>query len=128
MNNSNTWRTEQPSVPARGSIAPFETTMIDNRLNSLRELTQLLLNELASLEVEPSANDCSGGLQAMVQRFESDLIRQALHRTAGNQARAARILSVKPTTLNAKIRRYNILVVEGSNETSDATQAHVFAA
>jgi DNA-binding NtrC family response regulator len=43
-----------------------------------------------------------------VKRFESDLIRAALVRTGGNQSRAARLLGVKHTTLNAKIKRYGI--------------------
>ena len=45
-----------------------------------------------------------------VQRFEVDLICSALSRTAGNQTRAARLLGVNLTTLNAKIKRYKIPV------------------
>jgi DNA-binding protein Fis len=36
-----------------------------------------------------------------VQRFETGLIRLALDHTHGNQARAARLLHIRPTTLNA---------------------------
>jgi DNA-binding NtrC family response regulator len=43
-----------------------------------------------------------------VRRFETDLIRWALMRTGGHQRRAARILNLKVTTLNAKIKRYRI--------------------
>jgi transcriptional regulator with GAF, ATPase, and Fis domain len=43
-----------------------------------------------------------------VQRFEKELIRCALVRTGGRQRRAARLLNVKVTTLNAKIRRYGL--------------------
>jgi DNA-binding NtrC family response regulator len=43
-----------------------------------------------------------------VQRYESELIRQALQRTHGNQRRAAKLLGVKVTTLNCKIRRLGI--------------------
>jgi transcriptional regulator with GAF, ATPase, and Fis domain len=43
-----------------------------------------------------------------VRQFEVNLIRTALGRTSGSQIRAARLLGLKPTTLNAKIKRYNI--------------------
>jgi DNA-binding NtrC family response regulator len=43
-----------------------------------------------------------------VQRYESELIRQALQRTGGNQRRAAKLLGVKVTTLNCKIKRLGI--------------------
>ncbi len=43
-----------------------------------------------------------------VRRFETDLIRWALMRTGGHQRRAARMLNLKVTTLNAKIKRYRI--------------------
>src|SRR5260221_11923511 len=35
-----------------------------------------------------------------VRRFEIDLIRRALDQTGGHQSRAARLLGIKPTTLN----------------------------
>jgi len=43
-----------------------------------------------------------------VRRFEIDLIRQALERTGGHQSRAARLLGMNATTLNSKIKTYNI--------------------
>jgi DNA-binding NtrC family response regulator len=43
-----------------------------------------------------------------VQRYESELIREALQRTRGNQRRAAKLLGVKVTTLNCKIKRLGI--------------------
>ena len=53
-----------------------------------------------------------------VRKFEADLIRAALVRTGGNQSRAARLLGVKHTTLNAKIKRYGITlaIAEGRGE------------
>ena len=41
--------------------------------------------------------------------YEVELIRRALKLTSGNQARAARLLGVKATTLNSKIKRYGLL-------------------
>jgi DNA-binding NtrC family response regulator len=43
-----------------------------------------------------------------VRRFEIDLIRRALEQTSGHQSRAARLLGLNATTLNSKIKSYNI--------------------
>jgi DNA-binding NtrC family response regulator len=47
-------------------------------------------------------------LSEEVRRLEIDLIRYALRRTGGHQGEAARLLGMKPTTLNSKIKRYHI--------------------
>ena len=54
--------------------------------------------------------DLSRGLSFYdeVRRFEVDLIRRALEQTGGHQSRAARLLGMNPTTLNSKIKTYNI--------------------
>jgi DNA-binding NtrC family response regulator len=43
-----------------------------------------------------------------VRRFEVDIIRRALEQTGGHQSRAARMLGMNATTLNSKIKTYNI--------------------
>lgn len=43
-----------------------------------------------------------------VRKFEMDLIRRALDQTGGHQSRAARLLGLNATTLNSKIKTYNI--------------------
>lgn len=43
-----------------------------------------------------------------VKRFEIDLIRRALDQTGGHQSRAARLLGLNATTLNSKIKNYNL--------------------
>jgi DNA-binding NtrC family response regulator len=45
-----------------------------------------------------------------VSKFEINLIKQALEITGGNQSRAARLLGMNTTTLNSKIKSYNITV------------------
>ena len=69
----------------------------------------MLLREVESLasRQEPQ-NGQPLGLQEEVQRYESELIRHALQRTGGNQRRAAKLLGVKVTTLNCKIKRLGI--------------------
>ncbi len=90
-----------------GPILLGEATL-DNRLDALKEVALTLLGAVDSLRSAQPSRDHSMKLQDEVQRFETDLIRAALERTGGNQARAARLLGVKHTTLNAKIKRYKI--------------------
>jgi transcriptional regulator with GAF, ATPase, and Fis domain len=81
---------------------------IESRLDALKEVALTLLGAVDSLRSAQPPQDKSLRLQDEVQRFETELIRTALERTGGNQARAARLLGVKHTTLNAKIKRYGI--------------------
>lgn len=80
-----------------------------HNLYSLREAAITLLREVESLasQQEPQFNEPLG-LQEEMQRYESELIRQALQRTRGNQRRAAKLLGVKVTTLNCKIKRLGL--------------------
>lgn len=47
-------------------------------------------------------------LRDEVQQFEINLIRSALQASDGHQRRAARLLGVKPSTLQEKRKRYKI--------------------
>ena len=81
-------------------------------LDSLREAAITLLREVESLASrQPHTNHQQPlGLQEEVQRYESELIRTALQKTRGNQRRAAKLLGVKVTTLNCKIKRLGIQI------------------
>jgi hypothetical protein len=46
-------------------------------------------------------------LRDAVESFEGNLIEQALARTGGNKAKAARLLNVSRTTLVEKVKRMN---------------------
>ena len=59
--------------------------------------------ETRGLEIEKGIK-----LDEVVRQFETNIIRQALIITGGNQARAARLLGIKPNTLNYKIKLYNL--------------------
>lgn len=78
-------------------------------MNSLKVLALTLLREVEHLE-EQDANGSAGALdlQTAVHRFEAEMIRSALMRTGGRQRPAARLLGMKATTLNTKIKRYQI--------------------
>jgi len=80
-----------------------------HNINTLREAAMTLLREVESLasQQEPPTTQRLG-LQEEMQRYESELIRDALHRTRGNQRRAAKLLGVKVTTLNCKIKRLGL--------------------
>jgi len=83
------------------------------KLNSLREAALTILGELESLgisqPVEINPAPCTLRLYEEVRKFEIHLIRNALNRTGGSQTRAAKLLGVKLTTLNSKIKRYRIM-------------------
>jgi DNA-binding NtrC family response regulator len=79
-----------------------------HNLNGLREAAMTLLREVESLASKQPHTDHNLGLQEQVQRYETELIRDALQRTRGNQRRAAQLLGVKVTTLNCKIKRLGI--------------------
>ena len=92
---------------------------IRNRIQRLLDLTDSLFRETESLARDKAFAEESQRLQNLnlsegidfydeVQRFETGLIRLALDQTRGHQARAARLLHIKPTTLNSKIKLYGI--------------------
>ena len=83
----------------------------ETQIGVLRDLVLTLLKQLEFLDNKsaPQAGHDGSSLQDEVRRFEIELINSALCRTHGHQHRAARLLGVKPTTLNSKIKRYNIM-------------------
>ena len=83
---------------------------LHSRLDDLRAMVRSLLTELDSL-ARPDAPDPDGklNLDDELKRYEIGLIRAALDKAGGSQTRAARMLGVKVTTLNTKIKRYQIM-------------------
>jgi DNA-binding NtrC family response regulator len=91
------------------------------RLLAVKDLAALLLDELNSAvgsEESPAAgmNNYAEKLYSgaglnyyqELRRFEVELIRCALALTGGKQTKAARLLGLKTTTLNTKIKQFNI--------------------
>jgi PAS domain S-box-containing protein len=85
------------------------------KLDLLREISVALsaaVELLAESRRTPTAPELDMGrgidFYDEVSRFESNLIRRALEQTGGNQKRAADLLGIKKTTINAMIRRYRI--------------------
>lgn len=82
-----------------------------SKTKQLKNLALSLLMEVQSLSEVPTLDIQKGiDFYEEVSRFEIDLIQRALTHTGGNQVRAARLLNMKVTTLNSKIKHYNISV------------------
>jgi DNA-binding NtrC family response regulator len=89
------------------------------RLENIRKMAVVLFEEAESLDRDqvlaeasgmPDSLDLDSGINFFeeVRRFEMQLIMVALNRCNGNQARAARLLGLPSTTLNYKIKSYQI--------------------
>jgi DNA-binding NtrC family response regulator len=92
-----------------------------DRIRRVVELADALLVEAATLARDKAFTeeatrlrplDILGGINFYdeVQRFETHLIKMALAETGGNQSQAAKLLGIKATTLNSKIKLFNIEV------------------
>jgi DNA-binding NtrC family response regulator len=90
------------------------------RLEKIRGMASALLREAESLDHEHALAEASEAVANLnvrsglnffeeVRRFEMRLISRALELTGGNQARAARMLGLGTTTLNYKIKSYEML-------------------
>ena len=88
---------------------PQELRTSRRRITALKQLTLELVREVQSIG-EVNILEIDNGLDFYneVTRFEVDLITRALALTQGHQARAAKLLNLKGTTLNSKIKLYNI--------------------
>lgn len=86
------------------------SVVVENRLEILAALSKSLFQEIEALrqgEFEITGEKINFADE--VQRFEENLIRSALMKTGGRQRQAAKILNLKVSTLNSKIKRYGIL-------------------
>jgi DNA-binding NtrC family response regulator len=82
-----------------------EVDEASTKLKAVRDLAVALVGQLDALGGLPSLTSKSSiDLKNEVRTFETRLISWALERTGGNQRRAAQILGVKHSTLNAKLR------------------------
>ena len=90
-----------------------------DRIQRVVDLADALLSEAETLARDKAFTeeatrlkplDILGGINFYdeVQRFETHLIKMALSETGGNQAKAARLLGIKATTLNSKIKLFQI--------------------
>ena len=108
MNSTATWESEElESVVTTDEDCASSTSQ--NSVATLRELVLRLLCEVQSInDVSPLTIDNGFDFYDEVSRFEIDLIKRALLQTGGHQVRAAKLLNLKVTTLNSKIKHYQI--------------------
>jgi DNA-binding protein Fis len=106
-----------PNKAANLRLASAEES--GGRVRRLVDLASSLMREAQVLARDKAFADESASLQTLdlakgidfydeVQRFETALIKLALEQAEGNQARAARLLGLRATTLNSKIKVYDI--------------------
>lgn len=90
-----------------------------DRLQKIVNLAFSLLNETEALGRDKAFTEASVHLRNLdvgagidfyreVEQFETGLIKLALDHSRGCQAKAARLLGIKPTTLNSKIKLFGI--------------------
>jgi len=100
-------------LPSR-KVAPAD------RLEKIKNMASALLQEAESLAHGNALAQAATAVENLnersrmnffdeVRRFEMRLIGRALELAGGNQARAARILGLGTTTLNYKIKSYEML-------------------
>jgi DNA-binding NtrC family response regulator len=98
---------------------PSRKAAASERLSKIRNLASSLLDEAETLDHENALAEASATVDNLnlnsgldffdeVRRFEVRLISRALEVTGGNQARAAKLLGLGTTTLNYKIKTYEL--------------------
>jgi DNA-binding NtrC family response regulator len=110
MKSTATWkRDELQFTGTDSSQGGAEPAPSPSNITNLKELTLRLLREVQAFG-DVHSPSIEGGVDFYdeVSRFEIDLIKRALLQTGGHQGRAAKLLNLKITTLNSKIKHYNI--------------------
>jgi transcriptional regulator with GAF, ATPase, and Fis domain len=109
MKEQNMWEIEDQDSNAQTPNSDSSEDQAPNAIDNLKQLTLKLFREVQSLSEIQTVNINDGlDFYDEVSRFEIELINRALLYTGGHQGRAARLLNLKVTTLNSKIKHYNI--------------------
>ena len=100
-------QTSEIQVETSTTIPPS----LELQIGALKEVALGLLRQLDHLKpLDSNASPIEfRNLHDEVREFEIELINTALSKTHGHQRQAAKLLGIKVTTLNAKMKRYNIL-------------------
>lgn len=97
---------------------PRTESDLERRVQQLVLMAKALAREIDTLQAELSIASKHGtqinfdkdgiDFYREVERYEIELITNALDLCGGNQAHAAKLLTMKPTTLNAKMKHYGL--------------------
>ena len=104
----------------RGLPSRIRTSDPVQRLKKIRDMASALVEETASLQHENKMAEASAAAESanlesginffdVVRSFEIRLIERAMELAGGNQSRAAKMLGLNTTTLNYKIKTYQLL-------------------
>ncbi|HEX8129043.1 MAG TPA: helix-turn-helix domain-containing protein [Pyrinomonadaceae bacterium] len=98
----------EPRDP-RANRLTLNENALPGQIELLQKAALSLLKEVQTISTL-EATDIVRGIKFYdeVERFERELIMRALELTGGHQVRAARLLGLKVTTLNSKVKRYRI--------------------
>ena len=84
-------------------------------VDQLVMLAKALATEIETLKAELNKDEIDEQIDKEgidfydeIERFEIELIRSALNHCGGNQSQAAKLLHLKSTTLNAKMKHYGL--------------------
>jgi len=105
-------------IVAREEILPSETDVIESVKEEIfkRIIFALQLEATGLHEVNDLRMHQKIDFFEEVEKFEKNLIKQALTRTNGNQRAAAKLLNLNVTTLYSKIKLYKLKAyAEGSS-------------
>ena len=103
VSSVNVERTFTPTLPAR------DQSLFHNKIANLSSLVTNLNEALEELEtLDAPKLDEQFDFYEEVERFQINLIRSALRITKGSQVKAAKLLKLKATTLNAKMKLYKL--------------------
>jgi DNA-binding protein Fis len=105
--------------PGKANLKLATDEKSNGRVRRMVNLASSLMREAQVLARDKAFVDESANLQSLdlakgidfyneVRRFETALIKLALEQSEGNQARAARLLGLRATTLNSKIKLFGI--------------------
>ena len=91
---------------------------LEGHVQQLTQLARALASEIEALQRDLSFDRAldrqidleNDGIDFYdeIERYEIELIKSALAKCGGNQSRAARLLHLKSTTLNAKMKHYGL--------------------
>jgi DNA-binding protein Fis len=110
-NGSTRYERPVPQQPPPVDAEPPTSGLAKSQVAALKVLTETLLRRIQSIQAQAESGNGGLDLQKEVHCFEAELIRSALIETGGRQRRAAKLLGMKVTTLNNKIKRYNLASV-----------------
>lgn len=101
-------RTTQTEIPPHRQISR-DANLLNTKLANISSLVSSLNAAVEDLEtLDLTRMDEQFDFYNEVERYEIKLIKSALRITGGSQIKAAKLLKLKATTLNAKIKNFKL--------------------